>query len=114
VRAKTALWDAKVIFNEPSPWREYTGDDPAAFVISLNLKRRHLSVSQRAMVAAKLANLNLGDNQHREGSSIELASDLLNVGRETVKRAKAVQRDGAEELQRGRGQACEYAARSPR
>src|SRR5262249_43728857 len=41
------------------PMREYTGDDPAAFVVSLNLKRRHLNDAQRAMVAAKLATLQL-------------------------------------------------------
>jgi ParB-like nuclease domain len=33
----------------------YTGDDPIAFVVSLNLRRWHLDESQRAMVAAKLA-----------------------------------------------------------
>jgi ParB-like chromosome segregation protein Spo0J len=39
------------------PMREYTGNDPVSFVVSLNLKRRHLDASQRALVAAKLANL---------------------------------------------------------
>ncbi len=58
----------------------YTGDDPVAYVVSLNLRRRHLDESQRAMVAAKLATLKLGDNQHSEGPSIEGASRLLNVG----------------------------------
>jgi N6-adenosine-specific RNA methylase IME4 len=32
-------------------FREYEGDEPAAFVISLNLKRRHLDKSQSATVA---------------------------------------------------------------
>src|SRR5258708_18011833 len=75
-----------------------TGDDPVAYVISLNLRRRHLDESQRAMVAAKLATLKLGDNQHSEGSSIEGASRLLNVGHASVERAKAVQRAGTPEL----------------
>jgi single-stranded DNA-binding protein len=81
-------------------WRSipYTGDDPLGYVISLNLKRRHLSESQRAMVAAKLATLKLGDNQHSEGPSIEGSSKLLNVGHASVERAKVVQREGVPEL----------------
>ena len=52
------------------------------------------------MVAAKLATLQLGDNQHhpKEGPSIEEASRLLNVGHASVERAKMVQRDGASDL----------------
>ena len=37
--------------------KEYTGDDPLGFVLSKNAHRRHLSESQRAMVASKLATL---------------------------------------------------------
>jgi N6-adenosine-specific RNA methylase IME4 len=76
----------------------YRGDNPLAFVISANLRRRHLDDSQRAMVAAKLSTLKLGDNQHSEGPSIEEASRLLNVGHASVERAKTVQRAGAPEL----------------
>ena len=76
--------------------RIYTGDDPVSFVISANLKRRHLSTSQRAMVAAKLATLERGDNQHSPigETSQAQAAQLLNVGKRSVERAAEV-RDGA-------------------
>src|SRR5437899_1432072 len=38
----------------------YDGDDPLAFVISMNLRRRHLDESQRSMVAKRLATLTVG------------------------------------------------------
>jgi hypothetical protein len=47
---------------------EFDGDDPLAFVISKNLKRRHLSVDQRAVVAAKIANMPLGGAFYRSAN----------------------------------------------
>lgn len=68
-----------------------------SFVVSLNLNRRHLDTSQRAMVAGKLANIRLGDNQHREGAEISApsiaqpeAARMLNVSRESVQDARKV------------------------
>jgi N6-adenosine-specific RNA methylase IME4 len=89
------------------PSRVYKGNDPLGFVISLNLKRRHLDESQRAVVAAKIANLKLGDNQHRKegppigGGSVSAAdaAKMLNVGKRSVERAKQVIDDGTAELQ---------------
>jgi hypothetical protein len=46
----------------------FSGDDPLAFVISLNIKRRHLDESQRALVAARIANLQ--DGQRKSASPI--------------------------------------------
>ena len=45
------------------PTREYKGKNPLAFVISMNLKRRHLSESQRAMAAARIANMTHGGDR---------------------------------------------------
>jgi hypothetical protein len=84
------------------PARSYDGDDPVAFVISLNLKRRHLSESQRAMVAAKLATLPHGANQWRSGQlagpPAQDEAAVLNVGERSVRRAKIVRDSGEPEL----------------
>lgn len=83
-------------------FREYEGDQAklVSFVVSLNLHRRHLSESQRAMVAAKIANLKDG----QRAASIEApvtqneAAEMLNVSRASVQRAEKVQQDGVPEL----------------
>ncbi len=76
-----------------------------AFVISLNLKRRHLSEEQRAMVAGRLANLKEGRPQKTApiGAVVSQpdAAELLNVSRRSVQRAVAVQRDGTPDLTAG-------------
>jgi N6-adenosine-specific RNA methylase IME4 len=81
--------------------REYTGDDPVGFVVALNLKRRHLNDSQRQMVAASVANLPKGANQHSpigESTTQQKAADLLNVSKRGVERAVAVKQQGIPEL----------------
>jgi N6-adenosine-specific RNA methylase IME4 len=85
---------------EPT-FRPFEGADPVGFVISANLRRRHLSESQRAMVAAKLATLKRGDNQHSPigETSQAKAAKLLNIGKRTVERAANVRDHGAPELQ---------------
>jgi len=81
--------------------RDYTGDDPLAFVLSMNLRRRHLDESQRGMVSARLATLKRGrpeENSQIHPISQERAAELLNVGISTVKQARKVQVDGTPEL----------------
>lgn len=83
------------------PVTEYDGDDPLAFVVSKNLARRHMTESQRAMVASKLATL----PAHRPGKgadlhpSAERAAEMFNVSERSVKTARAV-RDASPDLAR--------------
>lgn len=84
-----------------APIKTYEGDDALAFVISLNLKRRHLNESQRAMVAAKLAKLELGANQHSGSENLptqQQAANMLNVSDRSIRTAKHVQSVATPEL----------------
>jgi hypothetical protein len=71
-------------------FEDYAGADPLGFVVSCNLHRRHLNESQRAMVAARLADLQRGANQYSAGLPLGAASDLMNVGARSVARAREV------------------------
>jgi ParB-like chromosome segregation protein Spo0J len=51
----------KIVAVQPK-FEDYVGDDALSFVVSRNLHRRHLTESQRAMVAARLADLKRGAN----------------------------------------------------
>jgi DNA modification methylase len=87
-------------------FRPYTGGNPAAYVVSRNLHRRHLDESQRAMVAAKLATLGHGANQGPSGKfaarsdipTQATAAEMLNVSERTVRTARVVVEHGAPEL----------------
>ena len=84
-----------------TPAREtWTGElgTEVDYVISLNLARRHLDESQRAMVAARLATLPHG--QKKGDASIEAsaqpdAAARLNVSRSSVQRARVVLAQGS-------------------
>jgi len=84
---------------------EYEGEDALSYVISLNLNRRHLNESQRAMIGARLANMKHGGDRknQRENSTLDItnkeAAKKLNISDYSVKRAKQVQKEGIEDLQ---------------
>jgi ParB-like chromosome segregation protein Spo0J len=79
---------------------EYEGKDPAAFVLSQNLARRHLGPSERAMVAARMATLKWGQRSDRVEGQICLskAAQLLDVSERSVKSARVVLDHGIPEL----------------
>lgn len=99
-------WTACQKVGVECPSNTYTGDDSGLveFVVSLNDKRRHQSESQRAIVAAKLANLKVG--RPSENASTEAikpvsqakAAELLQVSRSSVQRAHAILDDDDGEM----------------
>lgn len=84
--------------------QEYGGNDPLSDVISWNLKRRHLNETQRASVAANLANMRQGERTDMEPSanlqkvSRTQAADMLNVSERSVATAKKVQEEAIPEI----------------
>ncbi len=75
---------------------EYEGKDPRGFVLLKNLHRRHLTTSQRAMIAANMANMNQGQRTDLEPSanlqevSVAEAAKKFNVSPRSIETAKAV------------------------
>ncbi len=74
-----------------SRWRKHLANKP---------RYRKPTASQRAMVAANLANRPKGSNHHAsiEAMSQDQAADMLGVSRSTVQRAVIVLQSGDEEL----------------
>lgn len=85
-------------------FEQFCGDDPLAYTLSMNLQRRHLNESQRAMIAAKVATmLHGGDRRSEQAASLHLvsrasAASMLNVSPRSVASAAQVIDHGAPEL----------------
>ena len=89
-------------------FREWNGSGSlVSFVVSLNLHRRHLSESQRAMVAAKLATMKSGERTDLSDPNLPQicgrlsqtdAAELLNVSPRSVSNAAKVIEDGVLDL----------------
>ena len=81
---------------------EYEGDDPLGYVLSLNLHRRHLTASQRAALAAEIANMESGTRTDLEPPAIlpevsqTEAAEKLDVSERYVQQAKKIQRESPE------------------
>ena len=85
-------------------FQSYPGNDPLQQVISLNLHRRHLNESQRAIVASRLATLSDGQRADYSRSanlptlSQSAAAKMLNVSERMVRIVKAIERQAPERL----------------
>lgn len=86
---------------EPS-YEGYKGvQNPLSYVISKNLHRRHLNETQRGIVASKIANMAEGRPSNTvsiDTVSMDNAAKMLNVGRATVARVKAIEKKAPELL----------------
>jgi ParB-like chromosome segregation protein Spo0J len=85
------------------PTRMYDGHEPLAFILSLNLIRRHLTESQRSMVAAQIETMKRGRpgkdaNLHDLGIDREKAAALLNVSTRSVAAAHKVRTEAQPEV----------------
>ncbi len=87
--------------------KEYQGreEDIVSYVLSLNLHRRHLTESQRAMVASKIATVkNGGDRRSDQKANLPTettnakAAELLSVSERSVKTAKHILSKGEPEV----------------
>ena len=105
---------------EPRHFRDFRPElhgDPLVYVISKNLKRRHLNDIQRASIAAKIANLGRGGDRSKPpigGLPVEQAATTLNVAQRQVERARVVHQHGVSELREAldRGEIAVSAAES--
>jgi hypothetical protein len=82
-------------------FEEFRGADALAFVMSLNLHRRHLDESQRAMVAKKIATLLDGQRQVGKFADVPTqaeAAALVNVSERLVRSAGFVIDNGVPDL----------------
>jgi len=80
-----------------------TDDEALKFVLSLNLTRRHLDESQRAMIAAKIAKLRQGEKPNPQicGSESKVtqaaAAAMFNTSERQVQKATKVRREASPE-----------------
>lgn len=80
-------------------YKQYEGNEPIKFVLSLNLHRRHLNETQRGLVASRIANMRQGTRTDLElpanlpKVSQPEAAQLLNVSERTLRTVKAIERD---------------------
>jgi DNA modification methylase len=111
-------WDACPLAKVEPRFTEFDGDDPIGWVVSQNLVRRHLTASQRAVVAFDLLPMlekeakqrqrrsnsykgngrsaSHGANQNGKGKASEMAARIAKSSSRNVERVKAISKQAPE------------------
>ena len=84
---------------------EYNGNSAAEFVISLNARRRHLTIGQRVMAVMECiewrnTGVNSGDTDSADTMTVAEAASLAGVSSRSVQRAKVIAKDDPEAAER--------------
>ncbi|KKN13995.1 hypothetical protein LCGC14_1000720 [marine sediment metagenome] len=80
-------------------FKEYKGSNPLQFIISTNLKRRHLNESQKAIIGERIAELPSG--VHGTLISVptqEQTARMLNIGVRAIQSAREIRKKKPEEI----------------
>ena len=95
-------WRACTALRVQPKYRQWKSkESPERYVVSMNVMRRHLPEAVRAILAARLAQIPKGGNQHasQEASMSQAEAAIrLKVSRSSVQRAKVVYENGAKAL----------------
>lgn len=83
----------------PEQWNAIVDAAIERYIVSTNLHRRHLTESQRGMIAARMANRAQGQTGTSAGLTQGQAAEQLQVSERTVRDAKLVQREAPELVQ---------------
>lgn len=84
--------------------QDYEGEDPAAYVISLNIQRRHLTASQRAVAADKISAWSTKGRPKKEANlpikkpDVKEASEQLGVSGRSTRAARKVRQEAPKEV----------------
>jgi hypothetical protein len=94
---------AAVITSKTPTFDNYKGADAVGEVVRRNMTRRQLDASQRAMIAARIAEWQRGGSRSKASidalKTQEKAAQEMNVGRASVQRAAKVVEQGTKKLQ---------------
>jgi N6-adenosine-specific RNA methylase IME4/ParB-like chromosome segregation protein Spo0J len=100
VDGRARLKICKALGLKPITYDLGSAANDAAWAVSTNLYRRHLTTGQRAIFAEQLASLTKGSNQHtaKAACSRKEAAKRMGVSEDSIDRARKVKKEGSSKL----------------